>query len=56
MYAEGSKAQGLENTRYFICEGECKEEDLDISCECVDEDNCDDDDHPRQMKQTDNVD
>ncbi|MCD2257721.1 hypothetical protein [Psychroserpens luteolus] len=45
MLAEGSKSEGLKNTRIFICEGECKEDDLDILCECADEGDCDDDDH-----------
>ncbi len=32
--SETSKAHGLKNIRLFICEGECDEKDLDISCEC----------------------
>ncbi|WP_010177201.1 hypothetical protein [Aquimarina agarilytica] len=36
LYNEGSKVKGLHKTGKFICEGECREEELEISCECVD--------------------
>ncbi len=54
LYAEGSKSQGLENTRVFICEGKCEEEELDILCECSNgDDDCNDDkDHMPKKQQT----
>lgn len=55
LYAEGSKSQGLERTRYFVCEGECKEDDMEIICRCVDkEEDCNDDVHePKKMQTSD---
>lgn len=58
MYTEGSKAKGLKRTSEFICSGECKENELDISCECVDAgDNCEGEhEGPMIKKQSGNVD
>lgn len=59
-YVEGNKAQGLRNTRLFICEGEHDEKELDVSCECMDIDNCDESgyrgDMKRQTQVSDNLD
>ncbi|GAA4276767.1 hypothetical protein [Aquimarina mytili] len=53
LYMEGTKEKGLYATRKFICEGECKDGLLDLSCDCEENDNCDDDDHydSKNMKQ-----
>ncbi|MEW7289068.1 hypothetical protein [Aquimarina sp. 2304DJ70-9] len=50
LYLEGTKEKGLYATRKFICEGECKDEPLDLSCDCEEDDNCDDDDHDERKK------
>jgi hypothetical protein len=56
-YAEGSKAQGLKNTRLFICEGECDEKEFGISCECADANDCNDNgEHKPIKKQTQTAD
>ncbi len=55
LYSEGSKVKGLYETSKFICEGECREEELEISCECVDkESDCNTTEH--MAKQTANED
>ncbi len=58
LYSEGTKEKGLMATRKFICEGGCKEGPVDISCDCEQDDNCDDDDHGYESmkKQTEDKD